>query len=98
MRSEFSFKNSKENDDYKTSFKSNKEIIIGKYNNNTNNINKNNLSKSQEIFEEQFDSTGMFHWVKERQFKNSILDETKRHSFRKHVIVCVFAEPVIISN
>lgn len=44
-------------------------------------------------YEEQFDSTGMFHYVKEQEFKNCLLTLQSRSHFAKHVIVCIFAEP-----
>jgi potassium large conductance calcium-activated channel subfamily M alpha member 1 len=42
---------------------------------------------------EIFDSTGMFHWIQERHFKECMLDKDKKHNFFGHVIVCVFADP-----
>lgn len=43
-------------------------------------------------YEEQFDSTGMFHYVKEQEFKNCLLNTSSRYTFAHHVIVCIFAE------
>ena len=51
------------------------------------------LSNSSEVFEEKFDSTGMFHWVKEQDIKANTIRPSKKHLFANHVIVCIFADP-----
>ncbi len=35
---------------------------------------------------------GMFHYVKEQEFKNCLLNTSSRYTFAHHVIVCIFAE------
>lgn len=47
----------------------------------------------EQPYEEQFDSTGMFHYVKQQDFKNCLLNSSNKYSFVHHVIVCIFAEP-----
>ena len=51
-----------------------------------------NSFKINQVNEERFDSTGMFHWVEERDINTSVLDCNKKNSFAGHVIVCVYAE------
>jgi len=43
--------------------------------------------------EEKFDSTGMFHWVKEQCIEANTIKPNKKHLFSNHVIVCIFADP-----
>lgn len=48
--------------------------------------------KEQE-HEEKFDSTGMFHWVREQGIEANTIRPNKKHMFSNHVIVCIFADP-----
>ena len=43
--------------------------------------------------EEKFDSTGMFHWVREQNIEANTIKPNKKHMFNNHVIVCIFADP-----
>ena len=60
---------------------------------NDKSIEKDKQDPNSSSFEEKFDSTGMFHWVKEQNIQSNTIRTTKKHMFTNHVIVCIFADP-----
>lgn len=70
--------------------KNRKYISIGS---NDKNANKDKQDPNHLLFEEKFDSTGMFHWVEEQCIEKNTIKSNKKHMFASHVIVCIFADP-----
>lgn len=47
--------------------------------------------QNQDEYEENFDTTGMFHWLPEKSIDDAMLDPNEKHEFKNHVIACIFA-------
>jgi hypothetical protein len=64
----------------------------------TNHAQNQDISHSNTVVEfqiknpEMFDTTGMFFWCEEQHIDDVLLDNTRRHDFTNHIVVCIFAD------